>query len=264
MKNIALIEARYDSTRLKGKVLLNLNEKFKTIDFVIQNLLASKKLNNSNVYLLTSKKKSNDKIINYIKKNYQIGVYRGSEENVYLRIYNFVKNKKIDNIIRVTSDNPLIDPIIIDKFVENFEKNKSHYMSIRSMEHTQNWNERSDFPEGISLEVFKTNKFLKLKKKINKKNYAYPTWFFYSTVDKEIFKRKFSIFKKYKKIDKKMRVTLDTKKDLIFLRKIIKFYDLIPGSNNISKILNDKKKISKNFLYNINKRKKIAYKIVNL
>ena len=165
MKNIALIEARYDSTRLKGKVLLNLNEKFKTIDFVIQNLLASKKLNNSNVYLLTSKKKSNDKIINYIKKNYQIGVYRGSEENVYLRIYNFVKNKKIDNIIRVTSDNPLIDPIIIDKFVDNFEKNKSHYMSIRSMEHTQNWNERSDFPEGISLEVFKTNKFLKLKKK---------------------------------------------------------------------------------------------------
>ena len=44
----------------------------------------------------------------------------------------------------------------------------------------------------------------------------------------------------------------------------IKFYDLIPGSNNISKILNDKKKISKNFLHNINKRKKIAYKIVNL
>ena len=56
MKNIALIEARYDSTRLKGKILLNLNKEFKTIDFVIQNLLASKKLNNSNVYLLTSKK----------------------------------------------------------------------------------------------------------------------------------------------------------------------------------------------------------------
>ena len=122
MKNIALIEARYDSTRLKGKILLNLNKEFKTIDFVIQNLLASKKLNNSNVYLLTSKKKSKDEIINYIKKNYQIGVYRGSEENVYLRIYNFVKNKKIDNIIRVTSDNPLIDPVIIDRFVDNFEK----------------------------------------------------------------------------------------------------------------------------------------------
>lgn len=261
MKNIALIEARYDSTRLKGKILLNLNKEFKTIDFVIQNLLASKKLNNSNVYLLTSKKKSNDEIINYIKKNYQIGVYRGSEENVYLRIYNFVKNKKIDNIIRVTSDNPLIDPVIIDRFVDNFEKNKSHYMSIRSMEHTTNWDEKSDFPEGISLEIFKKIKFLNLKKKINKKNFSYPTWFFFNSTDKKLLKTKFEVFGNYKKIYKKMRVTLDTKKDLKFLKKIISFYKLLPGKNNISKILNSKQRREK-FLTNINKSKKIAHKIV--
>ena len=260
MKNIALIEARYDSTRLKGKILLNLNDEFKTIDFVIQNLLASKKLNNSNVYLLTSKKKSNDKIIHYIKKKYQIGIYRGPEENVYLRIYNFVKDKKIDNIIRVTGDNPLIDPVIIDKFIDNFEKNKSHYMSIRSMEHTKNWNEKSDFPEGISLEIFKKIQFLNLKKKINKKNFSYPTWFFFNSVDKKLLKKKFEVFGKYKKINKEMRVTLDTREDLKFLRKIILFYKLLPGKNNISKILHSQKKTK--FLININKHKKIAHKII--
>ena len=45
MKNVALIEARYNSTRLKGKILLNLNKRYKTIDFVIQNLLASNSFN---------------------------------------------------------------------------------------------------------------------------------------------------------------------------------------------------------------------------
>ena len=58
-----------------------------------------------------------------------------------------------------------------------------------------------------------------------------------------------------------MRVTLDTKKDLKFLKKIISFYKLLPGKNNISKILNSKQRREK-FLTNINKSKKIAHKIV--
>ena len=264
MKNIALVEARYDSTRLKGKVLLNLNEKFKTIDFVLQNLLASKKLNSQNICLLTSKKKSNRKIIDYVKKKYKIKFFMGSEENVYLRIFDFVKNLKVKNLIRITADNPLVDPAIIDKFISSYETKNLDYMSIRSMEHTKNWNEKSDFPEGISLEIFNRKKFLMFKKKINKKNSAYPTWFFYNSTNKEIIKKKFFIFKRYKGINLKMRVTLDTSKDLIFLRKIIKFYNLLPGKNNIYKILKNKKKINKNFLHNINKKKKIAYKVINL
>lgn len=255
MKNFALIEARYDSTRLKGKVLLNLNKSYKTIDFVIQNLLSCKKLKRNNIFLLTSKKKSNQKIINYVKKKYQINIFRGAEENVYLRIYNFVKQKKVENLIRVTSDNPLIDPVIIDKFISTFQRQKIDYMSIRSMEHTENWSESSDFPEGISLEIFKKKKFLEFKNKINTKNCSYPTWFFYNS-NNNIIKKKFKIFKDYRKINLKMRVTLDTYNDLAFLRKIIKFYKLMPGKNNIKKILNCKKKTNKNFLQNINKKKK--------
>ena len=264
MKNIAFVEARYDSSRLKGKVLLNLNKDYKTIDFVIQNLLSSKKLNDKNIYLLTSSKNSNQKIISYVKKKYKIGIFKGPEENVYLRIYNFIKNKKVKNLIRVTGDNPFIDPIIIDKFINTFEKEKVDYMSIRSMEHTENWNEKSDFPEGISLEIFKKKKFITFIKYINFKNQAYPTLFFYNSIKKNIKKKKFKIFGNYKKIDLKMRVTLDTNKDLKFIKKLARFYNLLPGSNNIRKILNLKTHKDKNFLHNINKKKKIAYKIIDL
>lgn len=261
MKNIALIEARFNSTRLKGKVLLNLSKKYKTIDFVIQNLLATKNLSKDNIKILTSKNRLDKKITNYVKKNYDIETFKGSEQNVYLRIYDFVKKKNIENMIRVTSDNPLIDPDITDQLINKFSKRKIDYMSLRTMEHSKVWNKKSDFPEGVSLEIFKKQTFLKLKSKINKKNYSYPTWFFYSSKN-NIKKKKFNSFKQYKKINKKMRVTLDTKKDFIFLKKIIKYFKLEPGKNNLNKVIRNQSS-KKILLVNINKKKKIAHKIVN-
>ncbi len=261
MKNVALIEARYNSTRLKGKILLNLNKRYKTIDFVIQNLLASNSFNKKNIKILTSKNKSDNKITNYLKTKYDLEIFKGPEENVYMRIYNFVKRRNIKNILRVTSDNPLVDPDIIDNLVNKFEKKRVDYMSLRTMEHSTNWNEKSDFPEGVSLEIFKKKIFLKFKNLINRKNQSYPTWYFYSQKN-NIKREKLKYFNIYKKINKKMRVTLDTKKDYIFLKKIIKFFNLQPGKNNLKKIIKNQsiKKIS---LININKKKKIAHRIIN-
>ena len=65
----------------------------------------------------------------------------------------------LKNILRVTSDNPLVDPDIIDNLVNKFEKKRVDYMSLRTMEHSTNWNEKSDFPEGVSLEIFKKKFF---------------------------------------------------------------------------------------------------------
>ena len=158
MKNVNLIEARYNSTRLRGKILLNLNKRYKTIDFVIQNLLASNSFNKKNIKILTSKNKSDNKITN-IKNQISLEIFKGPEETVYMRIYNFVKRRNIKNILRVTSDNPLVDPDIIDNLVNKFEKKRVDYMSLRTMEHSTNWNEKSDFPEGVSLEIFKKKIF---------------------------------------------------------------------------------------------------------
>ena len=80
MKNVALIEARYNSTRLKGKILLNLNKRYKTIDFVIQNLLASNSFNKKNIKILTSKNKSDNKITNYLKTKYDLEIFKGPEK----------------------------------------------------------------------------------------------------------------------------------------------------------------------------------------
>ena len=117
MKNIkCTIEARMGSTRLPGKSMKFLNKNFRLIDFVIINALNSKYINKKNIYLLTSRKKNNLSLIKHVKKKYGIKVIIGSDSNVFSRYLYF---KKFENfpLLRLTADNPLVDPLLVDKFV---------------------------------------------------------------------------------------------------------------------------------------------------
>lgn len=71
---------------------------------------------------------------------------RGSEYDVLDRFYNAVKNKNVDWIVRVTSDCPLIDPILVDKIINYVVLSKKDYGSNILIE---------NFPDGQDVEVFK-------------------------------------------------------------------------------------------------------------
>ena len=177
-KFICVVEARMGSKRLPKKSLLNLDRKNKLIDFVIKNVQSSKYFNDKNIYILTSESKNNKSLIKHIKKNYSVQVIIGSENNVFSRYKKF-KNKGNLPILRLTGDNPLIDPYLIDKFVEIFIKKKPHYMTTRAMEHSENWKIQSSFPKGISLEAFYSKKLFVKENSFDKKNEEFPTWFFF-------------------------------------------------------------------------------------
>ena len=113
------IEARMGSTRLPGKSMKFLSSNFRLIDFVILNALSSKYLNEKNLYLLTSDKKNNKILIRYVKKKYNIKIIAGSDSNVFSR-YSYFKRFKNFPILRLTADNPLVDPFLIDKFISYF------------------------------------------------------------------------------------------------------------------------------------------------
>ena len=118
MKNIkCAIEARMGSKRLPGKTMKTLRDKNRLIDFVISNALSSKHLNRNNIYLLTSKSKNNKKLVKYVKRKYNIKVVMGPEENVFERYKCFKKFKNFP-IVRLTADNPIVDPFLINKFIK--------------------------------------------------------------------------------------------------------------------------------------------------
>ena len=56
-------------------------------------------------------------------KKIGVSVFRGSEDDVMQRYIEAARKFKIRNIIRLTSDNPMIDHSIIDSMINIFESN---------------------------------------------------------------------------------------------------------------------------------------------
>ena len=69
------------------------------------------------------KNKKNKKLYDFLRSK-GLNVQTGDENNVLKRYYSIAKKNKIKNIIRLTSDCPLIDYKIIDKVANKFFKEK--------------------------------------------------------------------------------------------------------------------------------------------
>ena len=262
-KIFAIVEARSSSKRLKGKILKKLDKKNKLIDYVISNLLKSKYFTHENIIIATTLNKNDDKFCNYLKTYHsKIQIFRGPETNVFKRIFLCSNKFKTNFNLRYTADNPFVDPIMIDKFIDYYFNNKLDYLSSRTMDHTDLWDLSSQYPQGLSIEIYKKKMMDKVYSKVNAKNMDYPTWFFYTGK----FKFKidgFPLLRQYGKYEniKYTRVTIDTNKDISFIKKLIKNFKLKPGMNNflkISKIIK-KKKLT---LININQKIKLAHQVI--
>ena len=207
-KNISvIIQARYNSTRFPGKILKKINN-LTLLEILIKRLLRSKKINN--LIIACTQSKHDDEIINICKK-YNVKTFRGSETNVQLRYYLASKKFKVDNIIRITSDCPLIDHRLMDILIDKFFSGNYDYLSNTI---------KPTYPDGMDIEIFKS-KLIDLKK--NSKN---------SSLDKEHVTPSFHDKKKYKIynfISKKnysnLRLTVDTKEDLNFLKNLLEKFN---------------------------------------
>ena len=130
MKNkaIILVAVRLKSKRLKNKALLKLYNK--PLILQLAERLKKSKLS-SEIVLCTSKNKADDKIEILAKKNH-IKIYRGDSKDVMKRFIFAAKKFKAKNIVRVTGDNPLTDPKLIDFMIERHLENKNDYTSCNS------------------------------------------------------------------------------------------------------------------------------------
>ena len=69
--------------------------------------------------IIATTKNSNDETIVQYCQNHQLPYYRGSEEDVLSRFYETAEIFQVKNIVRVTPDCPIIDPKVIEPFVDN-------------------------------------------------------------------------------------------------------------------------------------------------
>lgn len=137
---VAIVQARLDSSRLQEKVLVTILDK-SMLERIIERINAARKI--SKIIIATSINKENDELME-IGKKIGVQVYRGSEEDVIDRIYKAAKQEKADAIVRITADDPLVDPELIDSMVDECEKKQLDFLGNSNPE---------TFPHGLNLDV---------------------------------------------------------------------------------------------------------------
>ena len=112
-KIIAIIQARMGSTRLPGKVMMQLSKKP-----ILQHVLERVKRSNliSEVVIATTLLPKDDEINDFAQK-FNVPIFRGNSQDVLDRFYHCAEKFSADIIVRISSDSPLIDPLIIEKCV---------------------------------------------------------------------------------------------------------------------------------------------------
>lgn len=144
MKTIIVSQARMTSTRLPGKVLFKVLDKT-LLEYHIERL--QKVQLADDIIIATTTNETDNPIVELCEK-LNIKYYRGSENNVLSRYYNVAQLHRANNIVRVTSDCPLIDPQIVDDTIEFYLKN------IKEYDYVSNCTLKRTFPRGLDVEVF--------------------------------------------------------------------------------------------------------------
>ena len=222
------IQARMTSSRLPGKVLINIRKDENTLDIMLNKLKEIYPL--KNIIILTSKQYKDNNIVNYCKKK-NIKVFRGPLNNVGLRYFLALINHSTKYFMRLSADSPLIDTRIILK-LKNFK-------DLKKYDIISNVCPRS-FPKGQSVEIVSSKVYKENFKFFKKNDLEHVTSFFYKN------KKKFKIKNFTNKINLSMEtIALDTNKDLIKIKSLFSdFKDCNQYSFN--KILNCVKKYEKN------------------
>lgn len=224
-KIVAVIQVRMESTRLPGKAMMRLGGK-PCLQHVIERVAASKKIDE--IIIATTKRKADDYIIKFVEfMQYfmpfnadKIKWYRGDVNDVYGRVLEAARQCNADIIVDITADCPLVDPVLIDTFIDAFIKNKNDYAS--------NVIHRA-YPDGFDIQIC-TREFMEYGNNIiiNEKDRENATYNFVRHANSMAQDRKLnygSYGANLKYTWPKLRLTLDTKDDYKLLKKIFKEFE---------------------------------------
>jgi spore coat polysaccharide biosynthesis protein SpsF len=212
-KITAIIQARIGSTRLPRKVLLEI-EKKPMLHYVIKQVSASNLIDE--IIIATSTCSEDDIIADYCKK-LKIKCFRGSVDDVLDRYYKCAKKFSCETIVRITSDCPLIDPLVIDNVITKFKENSYDYVSNNVKKIGNSWqNDTCNFPQGMTVEVSTFSaleKAWKNAKKPSEQEHVFP----YIQSNPQIFR--ISSVRHYRDLSH-IRCTVDRINDFKFVQEI--------------------------------------------
>jgi spore coat polysaccharide biosynthesis protein SpsF len=113
MKRVAIIQARMTSTRLPGKVMLDLDGK----PLLVRQLERLERCKALDAICIATTANETDDVLVELARRAGVLAFRGSETDVLSRYLGAAAHTRAELVVRITSDCPLVMPSIVDAVV---------------------------------------------------------------------------------------------------------------------------------------------------
>jgi len=154
-KNVcAIVEARMSSTRLPGKVLMDIGGK-PSILHTVERLRLVPELND--IIIATSINQADDVLESFCLEQ-NLSFFRGSEDNVLNRVLGASIKFNVDIIVEITGDSVFIDHSIISLCINEFTNSKFDFVA--------NCVKNPKYIPGFDARVFKRELLVSIEKMI--------------------------------------------------------------------------------------------------
>jgi spore coat polysaccharide biosynthesis protein SpsF len=140
MKIATIVQARMGSTRLPGKVMLDLGG-MTVLARVVERLRRARLI--GELVIATTADPADDAIVRECE-SLGVQTFRGAEKDVLDRYYQAALHFNAEAVVRITSDCPLIDPEITDNVIRVFLERRPDYAS-NALQRT--------YPRGLDTEA---------------------------------------------------------------------------------------------------------------
>jgi spore coat polysaccharide biosynthesis protein SpsF len=138
--HVAIIQARMTSTRLPGKILMDLEGR----PMLAQQLRRVRRSSMIDKIVVATTSNATDDPVEELARAEGVGCFRGSEHDVLLRFVGAARMAGAAVVVRLTADCPLVDPEVIDSVVRELVGHGCDYAS--------NVIERT-WPRGLDVEA---------------------------------------------------------------------------------------------------------------
>jgi spore coat polysaccharide biosynthesis protein SpsF len=201
-----LIQARMGSTRFPGKILSRFVENFTVLEWIIQRARQSRYA--ERIVVATTTNPKDDETV-AVCRNCGCDYARGSEEDVLGRFVAAAQIFPCRVVSHITADNPLVDISEMDRLLAVLDANGLDYAN----------NHPAGLPLGTGTEVFLFEALLRMEKMTNVPyDREHVTPYFYDNPSR--FRQVELAPTVPHRFASKVRLTLDTPEDLLFLRKL--------------------------------------------
>lgn len=135
-----IIQARMGSSRLPSKIAIKLpiTSKYSILEQIIRR---AKAVDSVDLVAIATSNKPENEPLETMTNVHQVILFRGDEEDVLSRYQAIAEQHQLQTIVRLTGDNPCVDPIYVAQAIQTHEQRQAAYTYTKGL------------PLGMNIEV---------------------------------------------------------------------------------------------------------------